>query len=189
MSKKVIVEKQEMVFNSVFRIKEVYLSHERYDGAMSPRLRKLCFERGDSVASVIYHTTKKVLIFTEQFRYPTYEKGPGWIKELVAGSLKSDEDPKEGMLREIEEELGYKPLDIKEICSFYVSPGGSSERIILFYAEVNDSMKISSGGGIISENEDIKIIEMPLDASWDFHDAKTLIGIFWFFNLRESPHQ
>ena len=102
--------------------------------------------------------------------------------EIVAGRLESSEDPKEGIIRELEEELGYKPLSIIEVDTFYVSPGGSSERIILFYIEVDETTKISSGGGLISENEDIKIIEISKDKIFEtkFYDAKTIIGVSFF---------
>ena len=180
---KVTILEETLVFDDIFKIKEAFLTHEKYDGSTSAKVRRLCFERGDSVSAVVHHIGKKVLILTEQFRYPTYKKGPGRILELVAGSLKPKEDPKEGMVRELEEELGYRPLSIEEIGTFYLSPGGSSERIILFYIEVDESTRVSDGGGLASEHEDIKIVEFPADQamSLDVQDAKTLIGISWFY--------
>jgi len=180
MSKKVDIVSEKIIFDDFFKIKEAEFTHEKYDGSVSPVTRRLSFERNDSVAAVVYNRITKKLILTEQFRYPTYEKGPGWLLELVAGSLKLGEDPKLGMIREIEEELGYVPVHIEEINTFYVSPGGSSERIILFYAEVEN--KISAGGGLASENEDIKIVEfMAGERIENIQDAKTFIGLAWFY--------
>lgn len=52
--KRVVVHGKKRVFDGFFKIDEAEVSFERFDGRMSPRLRRLCFERGDSVAVVIY---------------------------------------------------------------------------------------------------------------------------------------
>ena len=61
-----------------------------------------------------------------------------------------------------------------------MSPGGSSEKIHLFYAVAGE--KIEEGGGLESENEEIDIIEMSLSEFKNFKsdDAKTIIGQMWY---------
>ena len=149
------------------------------------RSRRLVFERGDAAAAILFnHDSQKVLLI-EQFRYPTYEKGPGWIKEVVAGVIKSDEEPEEAIRREIEEEVGYRIQQLTPIATFYVSPGGTSERIFLYYAEVGDSDCVSAGGGLADENEDILLVEYSKSellqalTTGQIQDAKTLIAVQW----------
>jgi hypothetical protein len=66
-----------------------------------------------------------------------------------------------------------------------VSPGGTSERIILFYAEVTNEDRIGSGGGVEAEGENIRLVELSLSdlhsalESNDIVDAKTLVGALW----------
>ena len=50
------------------------------------------------------------------------------------------------MIREIEEEIGYRVRKsaLKRIGMFYVSPGGTSERIVLFYARVKASQRVNA---------------------------------------------
>jgi len=115
---------------------------------MTPSLKRLVFERGDSVAAIVYHRDYKRLLFLRQFRYPTYDKGPGWITEVVAGMQERDEPAEEALKREILEETGYEASPIEPIATFYVSPGGSSERIVLFYVEVTSANKTGRGGGL-----------------------------------------
>jgi len=173
------------VFDGFFKIDELGLRFEHFNGAMSPRLTRLVFERGDSVAAVILNTDSQRLIFTNQFKAPTYEKGPGWIIEIVAGILDSGETPEQGLLREIEEETGYRAAGARHITTFYVSPGGSSERILLYYVEVKSADRIASGGGLVAEGEDIQLVELtPAEAfarvsSGEIMDAKTIIGLMW----------
>ncbi|MBV9689741.1 MAG: NUDIX hydrolase [Ktedonobacteraceae bacterium] len=182
---KVEIESKRLIFNDFFKIQEVILRFLRFDGQMSKPVRRLVFERGDAVAAIILnrHTQKVILI--NQFRYPTYEKGPGWIYEVVAGILETNEKPEEAMRREITEEIGYKCSDLTHIATFYVSPGGTSERIFLYYAEVSDADRVSAGGGLASENEDIQLIELSLLELWEaldtatIVDAKTIIAATW----------
>lgn len=86
------------------------------------------------------------------------------------------------------EEIGYKIETVKPIAEFYVSPGGTSERILLYYAEVVDAGKVGLCGGKPEENEDIAIQEFPIQelddliAGGRIQDAKTLIGLLWLQN-------
>jgi 8-oxo-dGTP pyrophosphatase MutT (NUDIX family) len=66
------------------------------------------FERGDSVAAVLFNTDTKRLIFTRQFKAPSYEKGPGWITEIVAGMIDASESAEDALRREVFEETGYR---------------------------------------------------------------------------------
>ena len=122
---KVKIEKTKRLFDDFFKIDEAVLRWERFDGTMGDAARRLRFERGDSVAAVVYNRDTRKVILVNQFRYPTYEKGPGWISELVAGVIEKDESPDTTIRREILEEIGYEVLKLIYISSFYVSPGGS----------------------------------------------------------------
>ena len=187
MSKKVVLEKKARVLDDFFKVEEVFLRHEKFDGSMSESMRRLNFERGDSVAVFLWNTDQQSVLLTNQFRYPTYAKGEeGWIVEIIAGSLKPEEDPTEAMKREILEEVGYQANELKHIQTFFVSPGGTSERILLFYGEVNDSDKIAAGGGLEQEHEDIQLTTWSKEeitqavANGNVKDAKTLIAFLWF---------
>jgi ADP-ribose pyrophosphatase len=186
MPSRVEIHSRRRIFDGFFKIEEADLAYERFDGTMTPPLKRLVFERGDSVAAIVYHREEKRLLFLRQFRYPTYEKGPGWLTEVVAGMQEHGEPAEDALRREIVEELGYEVAHLEPITTFYVSPGGSSERIILFYAEVNAAGKVGPGGGLMEENEDIVAVSWsPAElaeavAAGQIQDAKTLIGILWF---------
>jgi len=128
--------------------------------------------RKDAVSGMVYDTNKKNFIFVSQFRPGSNSR----IVEIVAGTLDvPGEDPKEAMIREIDEEIGYKTDKISLIDECYMSPGSSTEVITIYYCEVSE--KIHEGGGL--EDEDIDLVEMTLDEvlSTKFKDAKTIIGI------------
>ena len=156
---------------------------------MSDTVQRLVFERGDSAAALLFNKDTQKVMLIEQFRYPTYEKGPGWIQEIVAGVIDKGEQPEETSRREFREEIGYEVRQpLTYIATFYVSPGGTSERNMVYYAEVSDSDRVSQGGGKVSEHEDIELVEMTLPDLWqaldngNIIDAKTLIAVQWFRN-------
>jgi ADP-ribose pyrophosphatase len=183
--KKVNIESSRVIFNDFFKIVETYLSYERFDERMSPVVRRLNFERGDSVAAIVFNVTSQKVLLVNQFKYPTLEKQPGWIDEVVAGTLEAGESSEFAVRREIREEIGYEVNQLIYVSTFYVSPGGSSERIILYYAEVDDTGRIADGGGSEDEGEDIKTVEFSLSEIFDsvssgrIADAKTIIAIMW----------
>jgi ADP-ribose pyrophosphatase len=182
---KVEVKGKRIIFDDKFQIIEAQVRAQRYNGQMSKPVRRLVFERGDAAAAILFNRDNQKVLLVEQFRYPTYEKGPGRVKEVVAGVIKPGEGPEEAMRREIEEEVGYRVQQLRPIATFFVSPGGSSERIFLYYAEVGDGDRVSAGGGLVDENEDILLIEysraelLQALASGQFQDAKTLIAVQW----------
>lgn len=187
--KKVSINNQKIIFNDFFKLEEAHLSFEKFNGEMSTEARRLSLERGDSVAVLVYNQTTQKLIMTNQFRYPTYKNGDGWITETIAGMIDKDEPTEAAARREVQEEVGLNITSLEFICTFYLSPGGSSERIHLYFSEVSgEEAKYKRFGGMIAEGEDIKVEEMSLNEallkieSGEIVDAKTILSIYWFKN-------
>ena len=186
MSKTVnITNRREVFRQAFFRVEEVTLQHEQYNGELSDTLTRVTLHRGDSVAAVLHCVDTDELILVEQFRVATYDAGPGWIRELPAGTVSEGEEPDAAMKRELLEETGYDIEELEPISTVYLSPGGSSERVHLYYALVYAGDQVTDGGGVDSENEDIRIDYLPLEqvqrmlAGGDIMDAKTMIGVQW----------
>lgn len=193
--KKVEVQQKKRVFDDFFKIDEALVRFEQFNGQMSPPVRRLNFERGDAAAVLVFNKEAQKIILINQFRYPTYEKNGGWLMEIVAGMLDKNETPGECIRREVMEEIGYQVERLVPISTFFTTPGGSSERIFLYYAEVIDSDRVSRGGGAEKEHEDIQIVDLSLPDLWkaldsgEIMDAKTLIALLWFKNKMASGVQ
>ncbi|NWG35430.1 MAG: NUDIX hydrolase [Chloroflexi bacterium] len=189
--KQVSIEQKRIIFEDVFNIEEAHLRYEKFDGRMSEAVRRISLERGDSVAVLILNLDTNKLIMVNQFRYPSYKNGHGWITETVAGILDPGETPEQTARREVEEEIGLSVSKLEYIANFYPSPGGSSERVYLFYSEVSGhEARYRGTGGLLSEGEDTIAVELSLEEAVDkiksgeIMDAKTIIGIYWLENQR-----
>lgn len=193
-SKVEIIARDEIFRALIFRVDHIRLRFERYDGEMSGVIERVSLERGDGVAALLHDPAADTLILIEQFRASTYGKGGGWLIELPAGIVEPGEDPATTMIREIDEETGYSVQTLHPISTFFLSPGGSSERIFLFYARLKPQARSGAGGGLESESEDIRVMITPVAEALAkaqagaIHDAKTLIGLQWLqLNRAQLP--
>src|SRR5262245_11630983 len=97
----VVVHEKRRVFDGFFKIDEAVVSYRGADGSMIGPLRRLSLELGDSVAALVFQRDRRSIILADQFRYPTYGNGPGWLTELPAGMVDPGETPEESVRREV----------------------------------------------------------------------------------------
>ena len=176
---------KELVYKGFNSLTRYEFEIESYDHTWLRKLTEV-FERGDSCSILLYEKDTKSILFTEQFRMPVCKHMNGWIQELVAGRIEGSDTPEDTIIRETAEEIGYNISKLEQISMFYLSPGVSTERIFLFYSEVETKDKKAIGGGLKEENEDIKLIKIPVSElksllkGNSIMDAKSIIGIQWF---------
>jgi ADP-ribose pyrophosphatase len=108
--------------------------------------------------------------------------GEPWLVEIVAGVIDEGEAPEQSARREIEEEVGYRVRELRPLGELYNSPGGLSEKITLFYAEVSEGDRTGDGGGVDDgeDIEEIRVSEAEAYAMLDrgeLRDAKTQVAL------------
>ncbi len=179
---KVIIKDSGREYDGFFRVDKVVLQHEKFDGSMSKEIDRLNFNRGDTVAVILYNMTNKSVVLVRQFRYPAYvDDGPGWLIECVAGI--KDSDKVTVAKKEVLEETGYKIDDVEYLTQFYPSPGGCSEKISVYLAYV-ETQEEANGQYFGVGNEDIQVVEIPLVKAFEMIkngeicDGKTIIGLY-----------
>ncbi|MAX70603.1 MAG: NUDIX domain-containing protein [Flavobacteriaceae bacterium] len=147
------------------------------------RLSRETYNRGNGSGILLYNTKKSTVILTKQFRMPVYDvnKSEGMSIEVCAGAIDNNDSPKATIIREVEEEVGYRISDATQVLSAYTSPGALTEKMYLFIAEYTDDMKVNEGGGLEIENEDIEVLELPFSKAIEMVkneeiiDAKTIM--------------
>jgi len=184
------IKSRREAFRGRYRIEEVVFDFDRVAGkGRITDSRREIFERGDSAAALVHDIERDVIVATEQFRVATYDKGPGYIIEAMAGSVEEGEDPKACIRREMMEEIGYRAGKLTLIGRYYVSPGSSSERISLYYAPVKTVDLVDPGAsGLAAEKEDIRRVEFlradflaKIEAG-KFEDGKLMTAGLWLLS-------
>jgi len=152
-----------IVFNGFLSIEEYQISHELYQGGQSGVLTRQLMERGHAVAVLLFDPVLDKVVLIEQFRIGAIDdEVTPWLTELVAGMIEPNELAIDVAERESFEEAGVQIHNCRLIHTYYASPGGCSEKISLYYAEV-DSSTANGYHGLDSENEDIKVIVLDYE--------------------------
>ncbi|WP_404318096.1 NUDIX domain-containing protein [Malaciobacter canalis] len=149
----------------------------------------------DSVAILLFHEEKNAFLLVKQFRPPVYlnDKSKTFTYELCAGLVDKNKDLNQIVKEEIDEECGYDvPLkNIEKVTSFYTNVGISGGCQNLYFARINESMKVHDGGGI--NDEQIELIFISFDDFKDFiydeSKAKTpglMFSYYWFLDTKIS---
>lgn len=192
--RKVEIKSKKTVFKGRYKIDEYVFDFDRAAGkGQLTDVKRLVFERGDSAGVLIHDVERDVIVLAEQFRIATFDKGPGYIVEAMAGSVEEDEEPEDCIRREMMEEVGYRAGALTLVSQGYVSPGSSSERVFLYYAPViTDDLVDPKASGLAAEKEDVRRVEFSredflarVDAAF-FDDAKAMTLGFW---LKAQPRQ
>jgi len=150
-----------LLSDNYYILKKLRFDYLTSNGKWVNQMREV-YDRGDGAGILLYNKEKQTVILTKQFRMPTYQNDnkDGFLVEIAAGMLDKD-NPEACVIRETEEEVGYRLKEVKKVYEAYSSPGVMTEKMHFFVGEYSDEMKVNEGGGLDSEHEDIEVLELP----------------------------
>lgn len=175
------IQKTELLSDNWYVLNKITYDYQKEDNTVETHIREV-YDRGNGAAILLYNTRQKTVILTRQFRLPSYLNGnkTGMMIEVCAGLLDKD-NPEECIIRETEEETGYRVSTVHKVLETYMSPGAITEILHLFVGEYDASMKVNEGGGLDAEQENIEVLEFTFDEAFkmiesrEIKDAKTII--------------
>jgi GDP-mannose pyrophosphatase NudK len=178
---KVNILQTDVLSDNWYTLRKITYEYLKKDGTWQTQDRE-AYDRGNGATILLYNKAQKTVILTRQFRLPTFLNGnkSGMLIETCAGLLDKD-NAEDCIRRETEEETGYKISDVKKVFEAYMSPGSVTEILYFFIAEYSRSMKVTDGGGIAQEQEEIEVLEMHIDEamelmySGEIRDGKTIM--------------
>jgi GDP-mannose pyrophosphatase NudK len=167
--------------NQWYTLRKISYEYQKKNGEWAVQHRE-AYDRGNGAAILLYNKEQKTVVLTRQFRMPTYINGnkTGMMIEACAGLLEEN-NAEDCIRRETEEETGYVVSDVHKVLEVYMSPGSVTEILYLFVAEYAQEHKITEGGGLEHEEEDIDVLEMPFEQALnmvktgEIKDAKTVL--------------
>lgn len=179
-----ILEKK-AVYQGYFRIDKYIVKHRLFRGGWTKPFAREVFERGHAAAALLYDPDLNKIVLTEQFRIGVVgQTSHPWLFELVAGIMDPGETAEQVAIRETQEEAGLQIKAIIPIYEYWVSPGGTSEKVALFCARV-DASQANGIHGLEEEGEDIKVHSFDvaevyqLLAQGRICNAPTIIALQW----------
>ena len=183
-----VIKIEECLSSEYIKPKSMYYTHN------SIEKRWDIVDTHNSVAILLYHKDLDSFVFVKQFRPSIYLKNEdGFTYELCAGIVDKSKSLIEIAQEEILEETGYDvPLEkLQKISSFYTAVGFAGGRQTLYYAVLDERMKVNGGGGI--EDENIEVIylkrEKTLEFMFDESVATTsglMFALMWYFKNHEN---
>jgi len=162
-------------------LRKITYEYSKKDGTKLTQSRE-AYDRGNGATILLYNKEQKTIILTRQFRLPTFVNGnqTGMLIEACAGLLDKD-NAEDCIRRETEEETGYKLTEVRKIFEAYMSPGSVTEILYFFIAEYAKEMKVTDGGGIEHEEENIEVLELKIEEAMnmietgEIKDGKTIM--------------
>ncbi len=163
MTEKTRIVSRKTLSKGFSHVEEIVFRRRRSDGAMHDLTREI-LDPGDGAAILPYDRSRGTIILIRQFRGVAFLKQDfeGLI-ETCAGKLEGV-DPVTRIIKETEEETGLRLAEEPRLVfEGYSSPGSLAERLFYFVAPYTAADRISKGGGLVAEGEDIEVLEMTLD--------------------------
>jgi ADP-ribose pyrophosphatase len=177
---------KESLYHGFFSMEKYHLQCRLFEGGWSETFDREVLLRYRVAAVLPYDPRLDKVVLIEQFRAGALQdEHTPWLLELIAGILTDTTESLEQLAcRETYEEAGLHIEELLPICDYWVSPGGSSERVALFCARVDASQ---AGGiyGVKEENEDILVHVLNAQDAFDavrsgrINNAVSIIALQW----------
>lgn len=150
-------------------LKKTTFDYRRADGSWQRQSRET-YDRGNGATLLLYDRRRRTVVLIRQFRLPAFVNGhEGMLIEAPAGLLEAA-SPEARIRAEVEEETGYRVESVRKVFEAFMSPGSVTEKLYFFVAEYDAAARVSRGGGVADEGEDIEVLEFAID------DALTMIA-------------
>lgn len=180
-NERIKIKAKTLLSDNWYTLNKFTFDFQKKDGTWITQERE-AYDRGNGATILLYNKAQKTIILTEQFRLPTYVNGnpSGMLIETCAGLLDKD-NPEDCIRKETEEETGFRITDVKKIFEAYMSPGSVTEILYFFIAEYDKGMKVSEGGGLEEEQENIEVLELDFEQAYqmiytgEIKDGKTIM--------------
>ena len=165
---------EETLSNQWSLLRRFVCQYTRRDGRVEKHIREV-HHHGHGAAVLPYDATRGTVLLVSQMRLPAWLNGHKEPMIEACAGLLDEDDPITCVARESEEELGYRIHNIRQLCSAFMTPGAVTERLTLFLADYTPESRVSAGGGLEHEGEDIEVLELPFEEARQMADDGRII--------------
>ena len=179
-SDRVRIKDERVLSHARYLLKSITFDYRRGNGEWQTQVREV-YDRGNAATLLPYNLAARTVVLVRQFRLPAYINGHDDLLIEAAAGMLDDASPKARIRAEVEEEAGYCLHDVRKVFEAFMTPGAVTEKLHFFVAEYEPEMRVSDGGGLAHEGEDIEVLELAIDealamiADGRIIDAKTIM--------------
>ncbi|MFD2936987.1 NUDIX domain-containing protein [Spirosoma flavum] len=183
-SERVQITEEKLLSDNWYVLKRFTFNYLGKNGQWTTQQRE-AYDRGNGATILLHNPLADTVILTRQFRLPTFVNGnnnggpsSGMLIEACAGLLDND-DPETAIIRETEEETGYRIQFVQKVMEAYMSPGSVTEKLYFYIAHYTPDTERNAGGGI--DEEEIDILELTVSQAFEMiksgeiMDGKTIM--------------
>ena len=180
-NERIKITETKLLSDNWYTLNKVTYEYLNKKGDWETHIREV-YDRGNGATILLYNKDQQKVILTRQFRLPTFvnRNKSGMLIESCAGLLDND-NAEDCIKKETEEETGFKIENVKKIFEAYMSPGSVTEIVHFFVAAYSKEMKVSEGGGLTEEQENIEVLELNFNealrmiSNGEIKDGKTIM--------------
>jgi ADP-ribose pyrophosphatase len=181
--KDVFVQKEQWLYEGFLKLKKFELKYRKFAGDISPTVTREVLYRPTAVAVLPYDPYLDKVVLIEQFRVGALESEFPWLLEIVAGLQQESEVYAELAKRELYEETGLRCSELLPVYEYWVSPGSSNEKVILYCAKV-DANHAQGVHGLAEEHEDIRVVSVSSEEAFDLLERGKITNSFALIALQ-----
>jgi len=139
-------------------------------------------EHPDCIAIIAVDADDNILL-VKQYRKPVEKE----LLEIPAGGIDAGEDAEAAVIREMQEETGFRPQKVELLGGFYSAPGYATEYLYLYLATDLTPSRLYA-----EDTEGIELVRVPFTQISDLInsgricDAKSIAGLLAFLEHRKS---
>lgn len=180
MRDKVKIVGEQVLSHNWGRLTRYEIDYRRADGTSQTLMREV-YDRGNAAVILLVDPARETVVLTRQFRFPVQLGGDDAALVEACAGLLDGMAPEACARKEAEEETGYRVGAVVHLFDSYMSPGSVLEKLSFFMGSYDAGSRISAGGGLAEEGEEIEVLELPLSAAiamvgaGEIVDAKTIM--------------
>jgi ADP-ribose pyrophosphatase len=139
-------------------------------------------EKNNCIAVVAVDAEDNILL-VNQFRTPAWKN----LLEIPAGGIEPGEDMENTVIREMQEETGFRPAKVARLCGGYLSPGCLNEFCFIYLA-----IELTYNPLSAEDTAGIELVKVPaaqiMEAitSGKIQDIKSIAGLMYYLEWRKK---
>jgi len=176
---------------------EYIIEYPKISNDQNTEVVRHVISKEDAVGVLLFDPHQQSFVLVKQLRWPAQlnlfpDQENGILPEVVAGNIDEGETPATAARREVMEETGYVIGEMALFGEYFASPGYSTEKLFLYYAEITPEIRARRVTPRLDTTEDLKVVEWSVEEAQEkmetgaILDMKSHLSFLWYFSQKNK---